>query len=60
MDAPPEFGSESRAISEFRRSMETSKLASMEPMEAKASVASWHSDVQSLTSKLAAQLTYSR
>ena len=40
--------------------METSKLAAMDPMEAKAAVASWHGDVQSLTSKLAAQLIYSR
>lgn len=60
MELPPDFAEEAKTISDFRRTLEAQRLGSMDPMDAKSAVARWHSDVQSLTSKLAAQLTYSR
>lgn len=60
MELPPDFADEARSIAMFRQSLESQKLGRLPPAQAKASVAAWHSDVQDLTSKLAAQLNYSR
>jgi hypothetical protein len=60
LDAPPDFSAEARTISTFRGLLESQKLASMDPGDAKAEVSTWHGQIQDMTAKLAAQLNHSR